>query len=479
MMTSTVNGRVAGSFRDPAGFVFWREGVLYRHITLLGRESYDRLIGSGLYEHLVAEALLVPHEETCAEHARSVPVYAEHARSVPVYKVIRPEPIPFISYPYEWCFSQLKDAALTTLRIQKIALQRGMSLKDCSAYNIQFWRGRPIFIDTLSFEPYREGRPWVAYRQFCQHFLAPLALMQHTDIRLNQLLRINIDGVPLDLASKLLPWRTRWRFALLSHIHLHAKSQRHYANKTVNIERAKMSRRAFEGLIDHLEATVSAMKWQPRGTEWAEYYEATNYSAEAMWHKQQLVSKFIAEIDPGMVWDLGANDGRFSRLASDCGIQTVAFDIDPAAVEKNYRRSRQREPHLLPLVLDLTNPSPSLGWAHQERMSLLQRGPVDLVMALALVHHLAISNNVPLPHLARFFARIGRWLIIEFVPKSDSQVQRLLATREDVFPTYTPAMFEQEFQRFFTIHRSVRIEGSERTLYLMRRREQVEGLVDC
>ncbi|MCS6803558.1 MAG: class I SAM-dependent methyltransferase [Acidobacteriota bacterium] len=469
MITSTVNGRVGGSFRDPSGFVFWRDGVLYRQISLLGRDSYDRLMSSGLYDRLVAEALLIPHEE----------VRAQTNRSVAAYKVIRPEPIPFISYPYEWCFSQLKDAALSTLRIQKMALAFDMSLKDCSAYNIQFWRGKPVFIDTLSFEPYREGRPWVAYRQFCQHFLAPLALMQHTDIRLSQLLRVNIDGVPLDLASRLLPWRTVCRFALLSHIHLHAKSQRHYANKAVNIERARMTRRAFEGLIAHLEATVGAMRWQPRGTEWAEYYENTNYSSEAMQHKHQLVSEFLAEADPWMVWDLGANDGRFSRLASDRGIQTIAFDIDPAAVEKNYQRSRQAEPHLLPLVLDLTNPSPSLGWAHQERMSLLERGPVDLVMALALIHHLAISNNVPLDHLARFFSRVGQWLIIEFVPKSDSQVRRLLATRQDVFPTYTQVMFEQAFQHYFTIRRSVQIEGSERTLYLMRRRDRVEHLVEC
>jgi ribosomal protein L11 methylase PrmA len=168
-----------------------------------------------------------------------------------------------------------------------------------------------------------------------------------------------------------------------------------------------------------------------------------------------------------MVWDLGANVGRFSRLASDRNIDTVAFDIDPAAVEKNYLDSRNGETHLLPLLLDLTNPSPGLGWGHEERMSLLERGPVDLVMALALIHHLAISNNVPLEQLARFFSRVGQWLIMEFVPKSDSQVQRLLATREDIFSNYSQSGFEQAFERYFTIRRSVQVEGSERTLYLM------------
>jgi ribosomal protein L11 methylase PrmA len=456
-MTSTVNGRIPGSFRDPSGFVFWHDGVVYRQINMVCRENYDRLMSSGLYDRLVADGLIVPHEETPGDESRSVEAY----------KVIRPERVPFISYPYEWCFSQLKDAALTTLRIQKTALEFGLSLKDCSAYNIQFLRGKPVFIDTLSFESYREGRPWVAYRQFCQHFLAPLALMRYTDIRLNQLSRTYIDGVPLDLVSRLLPWRTKFAFGLLSHIHLHAKSQQHYADKAVNIETAKMRRRSFEGLIDHLETTVDGMTWRPQGTEWADYYDATNYSSGAAQHKQQLVSEFIVEADPWMVWDLGANVGRFSRLASDRNIDTVAFDIDPAAVEKNYLDSRNGETHLLPLLLDLTNPSPGLGWGHEERMSLLERGPVDLVMALALIHHLAISNNVPLEQLARFFSRVGQWLIMEFVPKSDSQVQRLLATREDIFSNYNQSAFEQAFERYFTIRRSVQVEGSERTLYLM------------
>ena len=413
---------------------------------------------SGLYEALTTAGLLIPHKE----------VDIESPRPDLAYKIIKPKLLPFISYPYEWCFSELKDAALTTLSIQKTCLDFGMSLKDCSAYNIQFRKGRAVLIDTLSFEQYREGQPWVAYRQFCQHFLAPLALMSHKDIRLNQLSRIYIDGIPLDLASSLLSFRSQLAFSLLSHIHLHAKSQKRFASHTLNKSSYTMGRLSLLGLIDSLESAIKKLNWQPNGTEWADYYEDTNYSPEALQHKKEIVAGFLDRIKPKSVWDLGANVGVFSRLASDRGIETVSFDIDPAAVEKNYLEGVEREEeNILPLVLDLTNPSSGIGWQNRERMSLVERGPSGTVLALALIHHLAISNNVPLNMIASFFSRICSWLIIEFIPKSDSQVKRLLATREDIFPDYTQQVFEQEFGNFFTIGDRVKIRDSERTLYLM------------
>jgi hypothetical protein len=451
---------LGSSFRDPGGFLFTREGVLFRQVNRTCREPYDRLMASGLYAELTEAGRLIPHAEV--DQAPAEPDQA--------HRVLRPEPVPFVSYPYEWCFSQLKDAALATLRIQKHALRHGMSLKDASAYNIQFHRGRPVLIDTLSFEILREGEPWVAYRQFCQHFLAPLALMARRDVRLQQLLRVHIDGVPLDLASRLLPGRTRLDFGLALHIHAHAAAQRRYADRPVRPARGRVGPRARHGLIESLESTVRRLAWRPGGTEWAEYYRATNYTDAAIAHKEELVGRFLEGARPQVVWDLGANTGRFGRLAADRGILTVASDIDPAAVEIGYLEAcRRRDPHLLPLVIDLTNPSPAQGWAHDERMSLLGRGPADLVLALALVHHLAISNNVPLERLAAFLARAGRALIVEFVPKDDSQVQRLLATREDVFPDYRQDAFEAAFARHFTIQSAEPVRESRRTLYLMHR----------
>jgi hypothetical protein len=451
------------SFRDPSGFLFRRDGVIYRQVNLVYKSEYDHLMESGLYQALVDDGLLIPHREADVEP----PVPG------PAYKVIRPDLIDFVSYPYEWCFSQLRDAALTTLQVQRRALDFGMSLRDSSAYNIQFQKGRPLFIDTLSFGEYHEGEPWVAYRQFCQHFLAPLALMSHRDVRLSRLLRLYIDGLPLDLASSLLPWATYLRFSLLTHIHLHARGQRHYAEKTANVKERRLSRYALLGILSSLESAVRQLRWRPAGTEWSDYYRDTNYTSRAFDHKKTIVAQFLDRARPATVWDLGANVGVFSRLATDRGIATVAYDVDPAAVEMNYLFCRQSgETRMLPLVIDLTNPSPGIGWQNQERMSLRERGSADMVLALALVHHLAISNNVPLDMIARFLSGVCRWLVVEFVPKTDSQVQRLLATREDVFPGYTQEAFEKEFGTLFTTTDIVPVEDSHRTLYLMQRREQ-------
>ena len=461
------NERLAASFRDPSGFLFIRNGILYRQVNQSYAAHYQRMLDSGLYEQLVKAKKLIPHQEV------DIPPAVSEIAS----RVLQPEQVAFISYPYEWSFSQLKDAALLTLSIQKLALVREQTLKDASAYNIQFHHGRPVLIDTLSFEPYQEGMPWIAYRQFCQHFLAPLALMAFTDIRLSQLLRVYIDGIPLDLTSSLLPVRTRFNPGILVHLHLHASAQKKYAGQAAppQSSSAQVSRAGFQGLIENLESTVRAITWEPKGTEWGDYYDAeenfrsTNYTRTAFDDKALGVEAFLEQVRPASVWDMGGNTGVFSRLAAKRGIPTVSFDIDPAAVEKNYRDMRaKQEDNLLPLVLDLTNPSPAIGWQNRERDSLLDRGPVDCIMALALIHHLAISNNVPLTYLARFFAQMGRWLILEFVPKEDSQVQRLLATRTDIFPDYHAAGLEAAFQPFFEIVASRPVEGSQRTLYLMR-----------
>lgn len=272
---------ISSSFRDPNGFIFESNGEFYRQINHSYSENYDLLMSSGLYEKLVKENLLVPHTE---DDKIQKPENA--------YKIIKPEKIPFISYPYEWSFSELKDAAKITLQIQKIALDFGMSLKDASTYNIQFLKDHFVFIDTLSFEKYVQDKPWVAYKQFCQHFLAPLALMSYKDIRLNQLLRIFIDGVPLDLASSLLPSSSLFKFSSLSHIHLHAKSQKHYSDKKVKTSESKLSLSRLKALVQSLEGAVNGLKWKPEGTEWSNYYEDTNYSDESFNQKNKSLKIF-------------------------------------------------------------------------------------------------------------------------------------------------------------------------------------------
>lgn len=451
------------SFRDPSGFVFKRNGRLYRQVNQAYAGHYEALVGSGLYDRLVQQQQLLPHSE----------VDEPAAQPEAAFKILELEPLDFVSYPYEWCFSQLKDSALTTLASQRIAIDHGMTLKDASAYNVQFRQGRTQLVDSLSFEVLTEGEPWVAYRQFCQHFLAPLALMGYRDFRLGGLLRNHIDGIPLDLASRVLPRRTWLSAGLLVHLHLHASAQRRYAGKAVSGQRSRrrMSRQALLGLVESLEAVVRRLRWRPSPSPWANYEQFHRYSESDLANKRRLVEEFLDQVRPANVWDLGANVGSFSRIASHRGITTIALDFDPAAVEHNYLQARQdRDPHLLALVLDLNNPSPAQGWAGKERMSLAERGPAGAALALALVHHLAISNNVPLGMIAEFLTGLSHWLLIEFVPKEDPQVRRLLANRVDIFPDYDASGFEAAFNPHFEIHRRDPVGDSGRTLYWMEAR---------
>jgi hypothetical protein len=464
---SLCKNRLDSSFRDPGGFVFSCEGIIYRQINQASQQDYEGIMASGLYRQLAEKHLLISHEEV---DPGSLP------DSRGCYKIIKPRQLSYISYPYEWSFSQLKDAAILTLKIQLIALKNGFVLKDASAYNIQFIDGKPIFIDTLSFEVYQEGAPWVAYKQFCQHFLAPLALMAHTDVDLSKLLVAYIDGIPLPLASKLLPFKTRFNYSLLAHIHMHAKLQRDYADMANEVKsparEAHLSLLGLQAMIQSLAKAIKKQHWKSPKTEWGDYYENTNYSDEAANNKRALVDQFLREIpeELHLIQDIGANTGEFSRVAAKHCVQVISQDVDPVAVESNYRQLKKQAPHnILPLIQNLFTPSPAIGWGNAERDSFVQRAQCDALLALALIHHIAISNNVPLEDIAKLFSRLTPWLIIEFVPKSDSQVKRLLVTRKDIFPNYTEAGFEQSIDRYFSIEKKQNVGGSDRTLYLLRR----------
>jgi len=458
---------LSSSFRDPSGFVFSHAGSVYRQVNHCFSSTYEAFIGSGLYEKLIDRSLLVPHEEVAG---------IDVGTTTDCYKILKPRQIPFISYPYEWSFSQLKDAAMLTLRIQLEAIQHGFILKDASAFNIQFIDSRPVFIDTLSFERYEPGSPWVAYKQFCQHFLAPLALMSFTAVELSKLMVTHIDGVPLPLASKLLPFRTHFIYSIATHIHLHSRMQKRHADGAENdnsrkATNATLSQKGLLLLVESLASAVQKLNWKMPESEWGNYYANTNYSDHGGNEKRELVDHLLGSIPESLstIQDFGANTGEFSRIAAKHCELVVSQDIDPVAVELHYRATHITGPtNILPLVQDLSSPSPAIGWGNAERESFSQRSTCNALLVLALIHHLAISNNVPLPNIAKFLCGISRWLIIEFVPKSDSQVARLLATREDIFIDYTQQCFEQTFSEYFSIETSKTIPDTERTLYLMK-----------
>jgi len=436
--------RVSSSFRDSSGYVFELEGTIYRSISNGYKPILAQLVDSGLCKRLVDEKLLLPFEQVDEN-------------------TIRPMRVPFISYPYEWSFSMLKDAALLTLEVQRLALGYDMILKDASAYNVQFVNGKPILIDHLSFYPYVEGEPWVAYGQFCKHFLAPLALASYKDMSLVKLLQADVDGLKLGVVSRLLPFKARFNFGILTHITLHGVDGKAVPTRPW----FKISRLKLLALVENLRSTVKRLDWKPL-YGWKDYERECNYSHRATSSKAYLVEEFLRKTNSKVVADLGANVGLYSQVATDLGMQVIAIDSDPACVELCYQSNNGDD--CLPLVIDLANPSPAIGWENSERSSFTGRLKVDTILALALVHHLAIGNNLPLERVAGWLINSCCHLIIEFVPKEDEQVQRLLRHREDIFPNYTQKGFEEAFSQYFRLIDCKKIEESKRTLYLMEAR---------
>jgi len=452
--------RDPASFRDPTGFVYRRDGVLYRQVHAEHSTDWQRFVDSGLYQRLVDKGSLVEHPDADMDLA-----FDERA-----WKVLRPREVAFISYPYEWTFGQLKEAALLTLDTQTEALRAGMTLKDASAYNVVFDASKPILIDALSFEVREEGAPWVAYRQFCQHFLAPLALMAKRDVRCGLMLRDYIDGIPLSLAARLLPARSRVQPGLAMHVHLHSRADQRLVGGSGKASESSgsnvtMSAGRLEALIDSLRRTISGLRWDPSQTNWAAYGETTSYSERGAKSKQELVGRFLAATDGDVVWDLGANNGLYTRLAADQGRTVFAVDGDSGAAEQLFRDLRQAsDTRITPLVVDLSNPSPSLGWAGAERRSLSDRANADVLIALALIHHLAIGNNVPFERVSSYLAELGRQLIIEFVPKEDPRVVNMLKDRRDVFADYSLEGLRTAFAADWRLVEEEPIEDSLRTL---------------
>ncbi|QQR56040.1 MAG: SAM-dependent methyltransferase [Candidatus Melainabacteria bacterium] len=464
------------SLRDPSGCVFTVGDTIYRALRDDYEPSYEMLMQSGLYDKLVYQGLLIPHVEV--DDKLEIVARADQAKVTPRTvsqdnwlrsRIIMPERVEFISYPYEWCFSQLKAAALATLRAERLSLEFNMSLKDASAYNIQFHKGRALLIDTGSFEHYREGKPWVAYSQFIRHFLAPLTLMAKCSPEMNKLALSYTDGIPIELACELLPWHTWLNPSLAVHLLGNKMARKASQDKKAGTEaNIKMPKEHLIALLDDLESVIERLILKSKRSTWSHYYQDNSYSSEAASSKEKLVSNWVDELNPKSVWDIGANNGYFSKLCADKNIFTMSLDADIRCVEDNFCNAQaENQNKLMPLVLDLTVPTPSAGWSNRERLGLASRGPAELILALALIHHLAIAQNIPLKEVAAYFAELGQNLIIEFVPKEDVQVQRLLALRDDVFDRYDQRCFEEYFSRSFDIVKKETIGDSGRILYLM------------
>jgi hypothetical protein len=447
--------RDSASFRDPDGFIFFHGDAVFRALTSAAQQRLAR--HERFYAAACDAGLMLGFRR---DGARDLPPAAgiEHA--------IAPEPLALVTYPHEWAFDQLKDAALNTLDINLLALAHGLTLKDASAFNNQRHQGRMVFIDHLSLEETDGALPWRPYSQFCRHFLNPLVIGAYRDLHASELFRSHIDGIPQQLANDLLPARAKLRPSVWLHLILHNRYIRRSAAFEQRPHPAAAPRGCQAALLRHLRAFVAGLQPHAAGSAWHDYYAKTNYDDAAFQQKLAIVEGLFARTPGGVVWDLGSNDGTFSRqIARHCD-QVLTLDLDHNAINAGYnvnRRTGQAAIHAL--VHDLANPPPDFGFAGKERRALGKRSRPDAIMALAIIHHLSIGHNIPFELSAAYFREHGCPLVIEFVGRADSQVQRLLASRNVDYGWYDEAPFLAAYGRHFRVEQALPIAGAQRTIY--------------
>ena len=453
-----------GSFRDPDSRVFYVGDAVYRALSTDGLDDYRALQEAGLLEdpRIVATELVDDPPELGARLVKETA------------GVLRHERIPFVSYPYEWTFSMLKDAALLQLDLLLAALERDLVLKDSTPYNVQFRGARALFVDVGSFERLRPGEPWAGYRQFCMLYLYPLLLQALKGVRFQPWLRGSLEGIAATEMRGLMSARDRFRRGLPTHVFLHARFERRYADRggevREDLRRAGFRKALIVANVRKLRALVQRLRWDPPAGVWTAYGAHNSYSDADVVRKEDFVRDAARACSPPLVWDIGANNGRYSRLAAEHARTVVAIDADQGPLELLYRELRDEgDERILPLTIDLADPSPGLGWRGLERGALAGRGRPDLVLALALVHHLTISANVPVREVVDWLAGLGSALVVEFPTREDPMVKKLLAPkREGLHPDYELGHFERCLAEAFTIDRSERLGSGTRVLFLAR-----------
>ncbi|MDC1518963.1 hypothetical protein N8389_06900 [Flavobacteriaceae bacterium] len=453
----------SGSFRDPSGYIFYENNKVYRVINKSYKKHYDHLIKSGLYERLTSENLLIKHIEVEKKNNNK-----EYYKTLDVVK------IPYISYPYEWSFSQFKDSLLLTLKIQLICIEYNMTLKDSTPFNVQFIGNQAIFIDTLSFEIIEnKNYVWKPYKQFCEMFLGPLCLMSYVDPNLNKLLTNQINGIPLNLINKLLPLKSKFNASVFIHIVLHGllKEKKHNKGKIKN-QKALISKSKHLNIIRQIEGFVMDMKLPSFGSEWGGYNEETISEKKGyVIDKVDTVRSFLEEKKYSLTWDIGSNDGFFSRIISEkYSDNVISFDIDWRCVDSNYSKCKSYNiKNVFPLILDLSNPTPSIGWMNKERSSVYQRfGTPDLITCFAIIHHI-INVGIPLENFIEFLEKTKKDILIEYVPISDPKCQIIFESRGEDFKYPTEKEFVKTLEKKFKILNSKTLLETKRVLFLIKK----------
>ena len=478
-----------GSYRDREGRVFYGDsGEIFRALSSHALAEWEAVRAASFFQKgmevgsIVRTVHIEPplndfrptgsneHKSGAGEASRPRSIFADPTWAA----FLRHDPIPFVSFPYEWTFGMLQDAALLHLELLALALTEDCTLKDGTAYNVQWHGCRPVFIDVLSFERLPPGQPWAGYRQFCQTFLYPLFLQAYKDVPYQPWLRGSLDGITPQQFSNLTSLRDLFRPGVLKHAWLHARLEGSVRVRESNIRqdlpRAGFSKALSQALAAGLTRIIRRLKWNPPDSKWSGYAANTTYSSGDAGRKADFVRQAVASRPPGLVWDLGCNTGEYSRIAAEHALSVVAMDADHLAVDRLYQ-SLRRSPDardakvILPLVSNLADPSPNLGWRGQERKSLVERGRPELTLCLALIHHLVIGAGIPMRELLQWLAALNSRLVIEFVGKDDPMVQQLLRNKRDNYADYEFELFEIWLNEFFEVVRSERLESGTRTLF--------------
>ncbi len=438
------------SFRDPDASLSYDCSYYYRRISLNYEKHYNHFIDSGLKERLLQEGFILPFIE----------IIEDSPEAGVSSRVLRTDILPFVSYPYEWSFNQFKEAALLTLKINLIALEYGMILKDASMFNVQFIGCKPVFIDMASFEVYEQDTPWNAYYQFCKHFYGPLFLAAKKNIILPKLLQYFIDGIPLKELVSLCSWMDFLNSGAFLHLYLHAKGE---GKKVKSAIENKVSKKQLSNIFTHLELAITNLTIKQKQTVWDTYNLNNNYEIESQQHKVEIIKGFLNQIDGEKALDIGANDGLYSQLLADRGMYTLVVDIDELAVDRAFKTQHDL---IHPLQMNLVNPTPAIGWNNIERKSFWDRCHVDVIQALAIVHHLVITHDISFDEIAEKLAQHTQYLIIEFVDPEDSQAQILLQNKPHHSLNYNQMNFEKSFKSKFKLIVNSKIKNSKRELYL-------------
>jgi SAM-dependent methyltransferase len=453
-----------GSFRDWDSRVFYDDGRILRALSEEGLNDWVALSESKLFAQTVAEGKLVATSRVDEPPIPGAAAVLEHER------------IPFVSYPYEWTFSMLRDAALLQLELLRRALDEDLMLKDSSSYNVQ-WRGaQPVFIDVGSFERLRPGEPWAGYRQFCMLFLNPLLLQAHKGVDFRPWLRGSLAGITPVEARRLLSFRDLFRPGVMTNVALHARLERKHegSDRDVKTElrRAGFRKELIAANVRRLEKLVRRLDWEPGSTAWSGYGATTSYDEADAARKEAFVREVAHSRDWGLVWDIGCNEGRHSRIAAENARYVVALDGDAAVVDRLYRAlEAEQATTILPLVADVTDPPPALGWHGLERQTLEARGRPELTLCLAVLHHVAIGGNVPVPEFLSWLAELGTALVIEFPTRDDPRVASLLMRKKaGAHPDYDREPFERALAERLEIERTEELAGGTRILYYARPR---------